>query len=51
MTGFDYAVLAIVGVSVLLSIIHGFVRELLALAQKVPLSKWLVLRGNLETAL
>ena len=32
MTGFDYAVLAIVGISVLLSIIHGFVRELLALA-------------------
>jgi len=31
MTGFDYAVLAIVGISVLLSIIHGFVRELLAL--------------------
>lgn len=32
MTGFDYAVLAIVGISVLLSIVHGFVRELLALA-------------------
>lgn len=32
MTGFDYAVLAIVGISVLLSVIHGFVRELLALA-------------------
>ncbi len=32
MTWFDYAVLAIVGISVLLSIIHGFVRELLALA-------------------
>jgi membrane protein required for colicin V production len=35
MTGFDYAVLAIVGISVLLSIIHGFVRELLALASWV----------------
>lgn len=32
MTWFDYAVLAIVGISVLLSILHGFVRELLALA-------------------
>ncbi len=32
MTWFDYAVLAIIGISVLLSIIHGFVRELLALA-------------------
>lgn len=32
MTWFDYAVLAIVGISVLLSVIHGFVRELLALA-------------------
>lgn len=32
MTWFDYAVLAVVGISVLLSIIHGFVRELLALA-------------------
>jgi len=31
MTGFDYAVLAIVGVSVLLSIMRGFVREVLAL--------------------
>ena len=32
MTWFDYAVLAIVAISVLLSVIHGFVRELLALA-------------------
>lgn len=32
MTWVDYAVVAIVGVSVLLSIIHGLVRELLALA-------------------
>ena len=32
MTWFDYAVLAIVGISVLMSIIHGLVRELLALA-------------------
>ncbi len=32
MTWFDYAVLAIVGISVLVSIIHGLVRELLALA-------------------
>ena len=32
MTWFDYAVLAIIGISVLLSIIHGFVRETLALA-------------------
>jgi membrane protein required for colicin V production len=31
MTGFDYAVLAIVGVSVLLSIMRGFVKEVLAL--------------------
>jgi len=31
MTGFDYAVLAIVGISVLLSIMRGFVREVLAL--------------------
>jgi membrane protein required for colicin V production len=31
MTWVDYAVLAIIGVSVLLSIIHGLVRELLAL--------------------
>jgi membrane protein required for colicin V production len=35
MTWFDYAVLAIVGLSVLLSIIHGLVRELLALASWV----------------
>ena len=35
MTWFDYAVLAIIGISVLLSIIHGFVRELLALASWV----------------
>ena len=32
MTWFDYAVLAIIGISALLSIVHGFVRELLALA-------------------
>ena len=32
MTWVDYAVLAIIGISILLSIIHGFVRELLALA-------------------
>ncbi len=32
MTGFDYVVLAIVGLSVLLSIMRGFVREILALA-------------------
>ena len=36
MTWIDYAVLAIIGVSVLLSVIHGFVRELLSLAS------WLV---------
>jgi membrane protein required for colicin V production len=35
MTWFDYAVLAIVGLSVLFSVIHGFVRELLALASWV----------------
>jgi membrane protein required for colicin V production len=35
MTWFDYAVLAIIGLSVLFSIIHGFVRELLALASWV----------------
>jgi membrane protein required for colicin V production len=35
MTWFDYAVLAIIGLSVLVSIIHGFVRELLALASWV----------------
>ena len=32
MTGFDYAVLAIIGVSILLSVVHGLVRELLSLA-------------------
>ena len=32
MTWFDYAVIAIVGLSVLLSIIHGLVREILSLA-------------------
>lgn len=32
MTWVDYAALAIVGISVLLSVVHGFVRELLALA-------------------
>lgn len=32
MTGFDYAVLAIVGISVLISMMRGFVREVLALA-------------------
>lgn len=32
MTSFDYAVLAIVGLSVLLSVLRGFVREILALA-------------------
>jgi len=32
MTGFDYVVLGIVGLSVLLSIMRGFVREILALA-------------------
>lgn len=31
MTGFDYVVLAIIGISVLLSIMRGFVREVLAL--------------------
>lgn len=35
MTGFDYAVLAIIGISVLLSIMRGFVREVLALASWV----------------
>ena len=35
MTWIDYAVLAIIGVSVLLSVIHGFVRELLSLASWV----------------
>ena len=32
MTWVDYAVLAIIGISVLLSVIHGLVRELMALA-------------------
>jgi membrane protein required for colicin V production len=32
MTWIDYAVLAIIGVSILLSVIHGFVRELLSLS-------------------
>jgi membrane protein required for colicin V production len=31
MTGFDYVVLAVIGISVLLSIMRGFVREVLAL--------------------
>lgn len=35
MTWIDYAVLGIIGVSVLLSVIHGFVRELLSLASWV----------------
>ncbi len=35
MTWIDYTVIAIVGISVLLSIIHGFVRELLSLASWV----------------
>ncbi len=35
MTGFDYVVLGIVGVSVLLSIMRGFVREVLALVSWV----------------
>jgi len=35
MTWVDYAVLGIIGVSVLLSVIHGFVRELLSLASWV----------------
>jgi membrane protein required for colicin V production len=35
MTGFDYAVLGIVGLSVLLSMLRGFVRETLALASWV----------------
>ncbi|MEI7679298.1 MAG: CvpA family protein [Betaproteobacteria bacterium] len=35
MTWIDYAVLAIIGVSVLFSVIHGFVRELLSLASWV----------------
>jgi membrane protein required for colicin V production len=32
MTSFDYVVLAIIGLSVLLSVMHGFIREVLALA-------------------
>ena len=35
MTWIDYVVLGIIGVSVLLSVIHGFVRELLSLASWV----------------
>ena len=35
MTIFDYAVLVIVGLSVLLSMMRGFVREILALASWV----------------
>jgi membrane protein required for colicin V production len=35
MTGFDYVVLGIVGISVLLSIMRGFVRETLALSSWV----------------
>lgn len=35
MTGFDYAVLGIIGISVLLSIMRGFVREILALVSWV----------------
>jgi membrane protein required for colicin V production len=35
MTLFDYAVLTIIGVSVLLSVVRGFVREVLALASWV----------------
>jgi membrane protein required for colicin V production len=35
MTWFDYAVIGIVGVSILFSIIHGLVRELLSLASWV----------------
>lgn len=35
MTGFDYAVLTIIGVSLLLSIMRGFVREVLALTSWV----------------
>ena len=36
MTWFDYAVIAIVGISILLSVMHGLVREIFALAS------WLV---------
>ena len=32
MTWIDYGVLAIIGISVLMSVIHGLVRELMALA-------------------
>ena len=35
MTWIDYAVIAIIGISVLLSVIHGLVREILALASWV----------------
>lgn len=35
MTGFDYAVLAILGISILLSMMRGLVREILALASWV----------------
>ncbi|HSH73056.1 MAG TPA: CvpA family protein [Methylophilaceae bacterium] len=35
MTSFDYAVLAIIGLSVLLSIMRGFIREILALTSWV----------------
>ncbi len=35
MTGFDYAVLAIIGLSVLISVMRGFVKEILALASWV----------------
>jgi membrane protein required for colicin V production len=35
MTAFDYAVLTIIGISVLLSVVRGFVREVLALASWV----------------
>lgn len=35
MTWFDYAVIAIIGISILLSIIHGLVREILSLASWV----------------
>src|SRR5690606_8185055 len=35
MTSFDYAVLIIIGLSVLLSMMRGFVREILALASWV----------------
>lgn len=35
MTWFDYAVIAVVGISILLSIIHGLAREILSLASWV----------------